>query len=191
MEDGKNVVLHVQSDMVSSVVRRCPERWSSRLNAGCAERQPLTWLKKADPPSESRRIIGIVMDKFTTDEAPTSAGRQHWCLWSVDWSKIAPQLHSTKQSVSTFATSSCSSAATIDEAVCTRYRPRTAVEGTTTERDHRHCRSRKKNAPRGWSLCNCRCCIERDAQAACLAVASQLTQRIPRTRRGRGCGRGI
>ena len=123
MKDGEKVVFHVHNDMTNSAVHRCPERWSSRLNAGCAERQPLTWLKKADPPSESRRIIGIVMDKFTTDEAPTSAGRQHWCLWSVDWSKIAPQLHSTKQSVSTFVTSSCSSAATIDEAACAGSQP--------------------------------------------------------------------
>ena len=111
MEDGEKVVLHVQNDMVNSVVHRCPERWSSRLNAGCAERPPLTWLMKADPPSESCRIIRIVMDKFTTDEAPTSAGRQHWCLW------IGARL------VNTPTKSSCSSATTIDEAACTSSQP--------------------------------------------------------------------
>ena len=44
-------------------------------------------------------------------------------LLHVDWCSFAPQMHSMKKSASTFATSRCSSAATIDEAACTSSQP--------------------------------------------------------------------
>ena len=90
------------------------ERCSSRLNAGCAGKAALTLRLKVDSPSERCRILRTMIGEFVM-AASTNACWQA-ALVPVDWCKVAPEIHSMKKSVSTFATSSSSSAATIDEA---------------------------------------------------------------------------
>ena len=117
MNDGENVVLHVKNRSDNYVDRQCPERCSSMLIAGCLCRPSLTLRMKADSPSKSRRILGIMIGKFGTEASTNhdrqvrhgskhqcllTAGKQHWCVLSA-----AAQMHIKKRVFSTPTASSC------------------------------------------------------------------------------------
>ena len=81
----------------SSESSRRVERCSSRLNAGCAGRAALTLRLKVDSPSERCRILRTMIGEFVM-AASTNACWQA-ALVPVDWCRVAPQIHSMKQSV--------------------------------------------------------------------------------------------
>ena len=96
---------------------------------------------------DERRPAERFLPQYTHRDGQVHDRRSTIISWQaalvpVDWCKVAPELHSMKQSVSTFATSSCSSAATIDEAACTSSQP-----ANSHNRGGRHDRARPPTLP--------------------------------------------
>ena len=94
------------------------------------QQQAQCWLSRQaiiDVVDESQPVERVVPDHEHHD-GRVHDGRKHQCRWQaalvlVDCCNVAPEMYSMKQSGSTFATSSSSSPATIDEAACARSQP--------------------------------------------------------------------
>ena len=136
-EDREKAVLHVQNHLASSGVRRCHGRLCSRLIAGCASRPPLILWIRTKTTSELRRITSITTEQTTTDTAPISASRQHWCVWIGQ--HVAPHCCSTQKQVAGKLTiSSCSRALAGERAACSTFEPTTS---------HNRCERRERTRP--------------------------------------------
>ena len=114
------------------------------------QQQAQCWLSRQatiDIAHESEPVELVVPDDDQHD-GRVHDGRKHQCRWQaalvlVDCCNVAPEMYSMKQSGSTFATSSSSSAATIDEAACARSQP-----ANSHNRGRRHDRARPPTSHR-------------------------------------------